>query len=141
MTTIEETLQQKGKKYGDFKEHSRISQNIKQAMKDSPNWHKLSCDKCEALEMLAHKIARILNGECDALPEQALYMVGTLEEAFKKNIEWSDKNPIKTNEYGLQMDIYGNPFHFQIENDILILTSKTTKIIAKRDRTLDRLFY
>ena len=28
--------------------------------------------------------ARILDGECDDLPEQALYMVGTLEEAFEK---------------------------------------------------------
>ena len=27
---------------------------------------------------------RIINGECDELPEQALYMVGTLEEAFEK---------------------------------------------------------
>ena len=27
---------------------------------------------------------RILNGECDHLPEQALYMVGTIEEAFEK---------------------------------------------------------
>jgi len=28
--------------------------------------------------------ARILQGDCDELPEQALYMVGTLEEAFEK---------------------------------------------------------
>jgi len=28
--------------------------------------------------------ARIIAGECDDLPEQALYMVGTLEEAFEK---------------------------------------------------------
>ena len=27
---------------------------------------------------------RIINGECDSLPEQAFYMVGTLEEAFEK---------------------------------------------------------
>jgi len=26
----------------------------------------------------------IVNGECDALPEQAFYMVGTIEEAFEK---------------------------------------------------------
>jgi F-type H+-transporting ATPase subunit beta len=26
----------------------------------------------------------IVNGECDALPEQAFYMVGAIEEAFKK---------------------------------------------------------
>jgi len=26
----------------------------------------------------------IVNGECDALPEQAFYMVGAMEEAFEK---------------------------------------------------------
>ena len=26
----------------------------------------------------------IVNGECDALPEQAFYMVGTIEEAMEK---------------------------------------------------------
>ena len=26
----------------------------------------------------------IVNGECDTLPEQAFYMVGTIEEAFEK---------------------------------------------------------
>ena len=25
----------------------------------------------------------IVNGECDSLPEQAFYMVGTIEEAFE----------------------------------------------------------
>jgi len=35
----------------------------------------------------------ILNGECDALPEQAFYMVGTIEEAFEKakTLEQADK--------------------------------------------------
>jgi len=26
----------------------------------------------------------IVNGECDALPEQAFYMVGTIDEAIEK---------------------------------------------------------
>ena len=26
----------------------------------------------------------IVNGECDALPEQAFYMVGSIDEAFEK---------------------------------------------------------
>ena len=32
-------------------------------MIDSPNWAALSDDKKEALGMIAHKIARILNGD------------------------------------------------------------------------------
>lgn len=61
--TIEETLEQRGKRYGDFHEHARITQNIKRAMQDSPNWSALTDDKKESLEMLAHKIGRILNGD------------------------------------------------------------------------------
>jgi hypothetical protein len=61
--TIESTLAERGSRYGSFAEHARISQNIKAAMVDSPNWESLSPDKKEALEMLAHKAARILNGD------------------------------------------------------------------------------
>lgn len=60
---IEDTLIERGERYGDFAEHARITQNIKLAMTDSPKWEDLSCDKREALEMIAHKIGRILNGD------------------------------------------------------------------------------
>ena len=29
----------------------------------------------------------IVYGECDALPEQAFYMVGTIDEAFEKKVQ------------------------------------------------------
>ena len=60
---IEETLKERGERYGQFSEHARISQNIKSAMSNSLNWNTLSPEKREALEMTAHKIARILNGD------------------------------------------------------------------------------
>lgn len=63
MSTIDKTLEQRGERYGDFEEHARITQNIKRAMQNSPNWCKLSDDKREALDMVAHKIGRILNGD------------------------------------------------------------------------------
>ncbi len=63
MSDIDATLQERGKRYGEFKEHARITQNIKDAMRDSPNWHVLSGDKKECLEMIAHKAGRILNGD------------------------------------------------------------------------------
>ena len=59
---IDETLNEREDRYGRFKDHSRISQNIKGAMNDG-KWDDLSSDKREALEMIAHKIARILNGD------------------------------------------------------------------------------
>lgn len=63
MSDIDQTLAERGNRYGSFAEHARISQRLKDAMGDSPNWSKLSPDKREALEMIQHKIARILNGD------------------------------------------------------------------------------
>lgn len=60
---IKETLNERGSRYGDFKTHAQITQGIKRAMEHSPNWNKLTSDKRECLEMLAHKIGRILNGD------------------------------------------------------------------------------
>ena len=63
--SIDATLEERGNRYGEFPDHARITQNIKRAMVDSGNWSKLSDDKKEALEMVAHKIGRILNGDPD----------------------------------------------------------------------------
>jgi hypothetical protein len=60
---IEATLAERGSRYGDYAEHARITQNIKRAMQDSPNWARLADDMREALEMIAHKAGRILNGD------------------------------------------------------------------------------
>jgi hypothetical protein len=63
--TIEATLEERGSRYGAFTEHARITQNIKRAMVDSPNWNTLKDDQKECLEMVAHKVGRILNGDPD----------------------------------------------------------------------------
>ena len=60
--SVEEILAARGKEYGSFEEHARITQNIKDAYKDSPNWSKLTPNMKESLEMNAHKVGRILNG-------------------------------------------------------------------------------
>jgi hypothetical protein len=60
---IEATLAERGSRYGEYAEHARITQNMKRAMRDSPNWAALPDDMREALEMVAHKIGRILNGD------------------------------------------------------------------------------
>lgn len=65
MTDIDTTLAERGNRYGFFAEHARITQAIKAAMADSPNWAKLADDQKEALEMIAHKAGRILNGDPD----------------------------------------------------------------------------
>lgn len=63
MTSIHDVLQERGTRYGEFKTHAYITQNLKVAMADSPNWDTLANDHRESLEMIAHKIGRILNGD------------------------------------------------------------------------------
>lgn len=56
-------LEERGKRYGKFSDHADVTQNIKLSMSNGKNWFVLSSDKKEALEMIAHKIGRILNGD------------------------------------------------------------------------------
>lgn len=62
---IDKTLADRGARYGSFQGHARITQALKRAMVDSPNWNRLADDQKEAVEMIAHKIGRILNGDPD----------------------------------------------------------------------------
>ena len=60
---IEATLAERGKRYGDFAEHAKIAQDLKDVMRETPGYYTMTRDKREALEMIQHKIARILNGD------------------------------------------------------------------------------
>lgn len=60
---IDQTLAERGTRYGDFNGHALITQNLKTAMQASPKWSDLTPAQKEALEMVAHKIGRILNGD------------------------------------------------------------------------------
>lgn len=57
------TLQERGKRYGPFAGHADITQDLKLRMRDTDKWWHLTDSQKEALEMIAHKIGRILNGD------------------------------------------------------------------------------
>ena len=61
--TIEEVLEKRRECYGDFHLFAKVSQQIKFDFNNTPNWISLSKDKQEALEMIGHKISRILTGD------------------------------------------------------------------------------
>lgn len=63
MTDIVQTLAERNQRYGDFKGHAEIAQAIKRAMKNGKNWDELPESMQESLEMIAHKIGRIINGD------------------------------------------------------------------------------
>jgi hypothetical protein len=63
-TDITTTLAERGKRYGVFLEHARITQDLKDVMQSGKSWRNpsMDSDQYEALEMIAHKLGRILNG-------------------------------------------------------------------------------
>lgn len=61
---IEETLSERGQRYGVFKRHAEISQQLKEVI-SSYQTKVLAADQQEALEMICHKIGRIINGDPD----------------------------------------------------------------------------
>lgn len=63
MTDVSATLVERGKRYGSFRGHAVITQALKRRMQDDPGWLKLNASQREALEMIVHKIGRILNGD------------------------------------------------------------------------------
>ena len=60
---VNKTLDERGERYGKFSNHAELSQKLKQAMKEKATWWNLSPSQQVSLEMIAHKIARILNGD------------------------------------------------------------------------------
>ena len=60
---VNKTLDERGERYGKFRNHAELSQTLKQAMKKKATWWDLSPSQQESLEMIANKIARTLNGD------------------------------------------------------------------------------
>lgn len=61
--SIESILTERGNRYGKFSSHAEITQRLKAEMRETRNWLYLSHSQREALEMVAHKLGRILNGD------------------------------------------------------------------------------
>ena len=59
---IDSVLEARGANYGDFYGHADITQGLKTLMRYAPKWSELNAAQKESLEMIVHKIGRILNG-------------------------------------------------------------------------------
>ena len=59
---INDTLATREGQYGQYKMVSQISQDIKKVMRQSPNYYVMPDYARESLDMIANKMARILNG-------------------------------------------------------------------------------
>lgn len=60
---IDNLLEERKRRYGEFKEHAKVSMLLKRVIEQGNSWNNMTFDKQEALHMIAHKIARIVNGD------------------------------------------------------------------------------
>lgn len=63
MNDIKSTLAERGGRYGNFYDHARTAQNLQTMMTTELGWGRLEVDQRQALQVIADKIARILNGD------------------------------------------------------------------------------
>lgn len=57
------TITERGTRYGKFKGGAEIMQSLKDTMREVDGWNNLTASQKEALDMIQHKIGRILNGD------------------------------------------------------------------------------
>ena len=89
---IHNTLEERGKRYCKFKEHAIVTWQIKHAMQSHKNWEALTASQKEALDMIAHKIGRIMNGDpnyADSWHDIAGYAT-LVENELNENIPSND---------------------------------------------------
>ena len=60
---IRNVLAERGERYGDFEDHSRLCQHLKYTMHSGASWEECTDSQKQALEVIADKIARMLNGD------------------------------------------------------------------------------
>lgn len=60
---IDATLDERGKRYGSYTEKAAIIQQMKESMRAGSSWAGMDADMKESLEMVVHKIGRIVTGD------------------------------------------------------------------------------
>lgn len=65
MTKLNETLKERGSRYGSFKTHADIACQLKAKIHSTDGWYRCSNVQRQALDVIADKIARMLNGDPD----------------------------------------------------------------------------
>jgi len=65
MNNVDDVLQERGLRYGKFVDHAEITQELKRLIKVHCNSRRktLTDSQQEALDMICHKIGRIVNGD------------------------------------------------------------------------------
>lgn len=66
-SSVAATLDERGKRYGAFTGHAHVTQELKQTIAEGlrSRGKVLAYDQQEALDMICHKIGRIVNGDAN----------------------------------------------------------------------------
>ena len=80
----ETVVPNRDRQHGGMQAVGDVSQLIKGAMRDGRNWERLSCGYCEALDMIAHKIGRVLSGADPHDPQHWEDIAGYAQAAMRK---------------------------------------------------------
>ncbi len=76
-----EVLKERHVTHGNFEESSKYVQRHKELMKNTPNWNELKDHEKEALEMVAHKLGRLLYGY-HKFDDHMIDTIGYLQRGF-----------------------------------------------------------
>lgn len=65
MENLNETLAERGSRYGDFHGHAQVTMDLKRVIHESmaARGAQMADDQVESLHMICHKIGRIVNGD------------------------------------------------------------------------------
>jgi hypothetical protein len=94
---LETTLQERGSRYGDFKGHASATMQLKRQIRIEliHRGKSLADDQMEALDMICHKIGRIINGDAnyhDSWLDIAGYSMLVADRLQQENQECNAKN-------------------------------------------------
>lgn len=129
MSDIEKVLHERGKRYGEYPDHAMITQDIKRAIHSGRSWDSCNPHMQETLDMIAHKIGRIVNGDpyyVDSwtdivgyarLTEKELLGEPPVQEDVRLRKQQGQVNVVLKDAVAtipgqvIEVDKYGNPFH------------------------------
>jgi hypothetical protein len=88
MPEITEVLSERQKTHGDFTHHAFISQSLKEVVSNAEGYDKLNNVQKEALDMILHKVARIIAGNPDE-PDHWLDIQGYSKLVYDKVVKYT----------------------------------------------------
>lgn len=90
MIDLKAIIDEREAEYGSFFDKAVMIQGLKETVRLAPNWRKLASDQREALDMLMHKLGRVLYGNPDHLDswvDAAAYLKLVADRISKEEME------------------------------------------------------